>query len=71
MQKNYIIEGLIMSIWTPSSWRDKPILQQPTYPNKEELNRVLEELKNYLNIIDIILVKRQKERAPRISGGSR
>ena len=36
-----------MSIWSPSSWREKPILQQPTYPNKDELNRVLSELKNY------------------------
>ncbi|MEO1954200.1 MAG: 3-deoxy-7-phosphoheptulonate synthase class II [Campylobacterales bacterium] len=37
----------MMSIWTPTSWRNKPILQQPTYPNQDELNRVLEELKNY------------------------
>jgi len=36
-----------MSIWTPSSWRDKPILQQPTYPNKDKLDKVLQELKNY------------------------
>ncbi|QSZ41567.1 3-deoxy-7-phosphoheptulonate synthase class II [Sulfurimonas aquatica] len=36
-----------MSTWSPSSWREKPILQQPTYPNKAELDRVLEELKNY------------------------
>ena len=36
-----------MSIWSPSSWREKPILQQPTYPNKQELDRVLSELKNY------------------------
>lgn len=36
-----------MSIWTPSSWREKPILQQPTYPNQDELNKVLDELKNY------------------------
>jgi len=36
-----------MSIWTPSSWRKKPILQQPTYPNQEELDKVLKELKNY------------------------
>jgi len=36
-----------MSIWSPSSWREKPILQQPTYPNQEELNKVLTELKNY------------------------
>ncbi len=36
-----------MSIWTPSSWREKPILQQPTYTNQDELNKVLSELKNY------------------------
>jgi len=36
-----------MSIWSPSSWREKSILQQPTYPNKDELNKVLAELKNY------------------------
>ncbi|MEA2100887.1 MAG: 3-deoxy-7-phosphoheptulonate synthase class II [Campylobacterota bacterium] len=36
-----------MSIWSPSSWREKPILQQPTYPNQDELNKVLSELKNY------------------------
>jgi 3-deoxy-7-phosphoheptulonate synthase len=36
-----------MSIWTPSSWQEKPILQQPTYLNKDELNSVLGELKNY------------------------
>jgi len=35
-----------MSIWSPSSWRNKPILQQPTYPSQDELNRVLSELKN-------------------------
>jgi len=36
-----------MSIWSPSSWREKPILQQPTYPNQDELNKVLSELKNF------------------------
>jgi len=36
-----------MSTWSPSSWKEKPILQQPTYPNKVELDRVLKELKNY------------------------
>jgi 3-deoxy-7-phosphoheptulonate synthase len=36
-----------MSIWNPSSWQDKPILQQPTYPNTDELNKVLAELRKY------------------------
>ncbi len=36
-----------MSIWTPSSWREKPILQQPTYPDMEALKRVEQELSGY------------------------
>jgi len=36
-----------MSTWNPSSWREKPIVQQPTYKNMDELKRVLDELKNY------------------------
>ncbi|MGD9717798.1 MAG: class II 3-deoxy-7-phosphoheptulonate synthase, partial [Sulfurimonadaceae bacterium] len=36
-----------MSHWSPSSWREKPILQQPTYPNQLELKTVLEELRNF------------------------
>ena len=36
-----------MSIWSPSSWREKQILQQPTYPNQNELKKVLDELKEY------------------------
>lgn len=36
-----------MSIWTPSSWREKPILQQPTYPDQEALKRVERELSTY------------------------
>jgi 3-deoxy-7-phosphoheptulonate synthase len=40
-----------MSNWNPSSWRDKPILQQPTYPDTELLKRVESELKNYPPLI--------------------
>ncbi len=36
-----------MSTWSPSSWRNKPILQQPTYPDQTALNNVLAELKHY------------------------
>ena len=36
-----------MSIWTPSSWREKSILQQPTYPDMEALKRVEQELSSY------------------------
>jgi len=33
--------------WTPGSWRDFPIRQQPTYPDKETLEYVEKELKHY------------------------
>ena len=36
-----------MSTWTRSSWREKPIRQQPTYTNQELLQSVEEELKKY------------------------
>lgn len=36
-----------MSTWNPSSWKEKPILQQPTYQDQVKLEKVLAELKNY------------------------
>lgn len=36
-----------MSDWRPDSWRNKPIVQVPDYPEKEVLVRVEEELSSY------------------------
>lgn len=36
-----------MSAWSRSSWREKPIKQQPTYPNIGELEKVEAQLRNY------------------------
>ncbi|MEP0176114.1 MAG: 3-deoxy-7-phosphoheptulonate synthase class II [Paraglaciecola sp.] len=36
-----------MSQWQPDSWRSKPILQQPTYQNKQHLQDVEGKLKTY------------------------
>ena len=33
--------------WTPSSWRDKPILQVPDYPSEDALKNVEEQLRAY------------------------
>lgn len=33
-----------MSIWTPSSWRNKPILQQPNYSDASQVSAIEEEL---------------------------
>src|SRR5258706_6486741 len=34
-----------VSTWTPESWRSRPALQQPDYPDTAELERVLDELR--------------------------
>jgi 3-deoxy-7-phosphoheptulonate synthase len=49
-----------MSIWSPTSWREKPVLQQPTYTKKDELNRVLKELENYPPLVFAGEAKRLK-----------
>ncbi|MEH6712313.1 MAG: 3-deoxy-7-phosphoheptulonate synthase class II, partial [Paraglaciecola polaris] len=36
-----------MSQWQPDSWRQKPILQQPTYHNQQHLRDVEQKLKSY------------------------
>ena len=36
-----------MTTWSRSSWRDKPIKQQPTYPDQVRLKEIEEQLKNY------------------------
>ncbi len=59
-----------MSIWSPTSWREKPILQQPTYPNKDELKRVLKELGDYPPLVFAGEAKRLKEQLADVSQGN-
>ncbi len=33
--------------WTPQSWRDKPIRQQPHWPDADDLDRALKEIRGY------------------------
>ncbi len=40
-----------MNNWNPSSWRDFPIKQQPTYTDIEKLHKVENELKSYPPLI--------------------
>jgi 3-deoxy-7-phosphoheptulonate synthase len=58
-----------MSIWTPSSWKDKPVLQQPTYPNQNELNRVLSELKEYPPLVFAGEARSLKEQLANVAEG--
>ena len=51
-----------MSNWTPSSWRNFPIKQQPTYPDQEFLKKIEAELKAYPPLVfagEVRSLKRQ------------
>ena len=48
--------------WTPSSWRDFPIKQQPTYQDQELLKKVEAELKTYPPLIFAGEARRLKEK---------
>ena len=58
-----------MSTWSPSSWRSKPILQQPTYPDKAALERVLSELKHYPPLVFAGEARSLKEQLARVAKG--
>ncbi|HIP20900.1 MAG TPA: 3-deoxy-7-phosphoheptulonate synthase class II, partial [Sulfurimonas sp.] len=58
-----------MSIWTPSSWREKPILQQPTYPDQDALKKVLGELKNYPPLVFAGEARTLKEQLGNVANG--
>jgi len=58
-----------MSIWSPTSWREKPILQQPNYPNQDKLNAVLKELESYPPLVFAGEAKRLKEQLADVSNG--
>lgn len=58
-----------MSLWSPTSWREKPILQQPTYPDKSELDRVLKELKNYPPLVFAGEARNLKEQLADVANG--
>ena len=58
-----------MSTWNPSSWREKPILQQPTYPDKAKLENVLNELKNYPPLVFAGEARSLKEQLANVAQG--
>ena len=58
-----------MSDWTPESWRGKPILQQPTYPDENALTKVLNELKNYPPLVFAGEVRNLKEQLGKVTRG--
>jgi 3-deoxy-7-phosphoheptulonate synthase len=58
-----------MSNWSPTSWREKPILQQPTYPDKDKLKKVLKELEIYPPLVFAGEARRLKEQLADVANG--
>ena len=51
-----------VSFWTPDSWRDRPALQQPEYPDPVALERVLAEVRTLPPLVtsfEIVLLRQQ------------
>ena len=55
--------------WTPSSWREFPIKQQPTYQDQEALKKVEKELSNYPSLIFAGEAEQLKEKLARAGRG--
>jgi len=47
--------------WTPSSWKSKPILQQPVYENQDHLNSALAKIRALPPLVHPKEVSRLKE----------
>ncbi len=58
-----------MSNWNRSSWREKPIKQQPTYPDLEVLKAVEEQLKNYPPLVFAGEVRTLKSKLAQVCRG--
>jgi len=55
--------------WTPNSWREFPIKQQPTYPDQEKLQEVEKELKKYPPLIFAGEARTLKENLAKVGRG--
>ncbi len=55
--------------WSPSSWRDFPIKQQPEYKDQNELKRVVEELRTFPPLIFAGEAKELKEKLAQVAKG--
>src|SRR3954453_6116614 len=60
-----------VSPWTPESWRDRPALQQPEYPDGAALGRVLDELKQLPPLVTSWEILRLREQLAEAAAGKR
>ncbi len=56
-------------IWTPSSWRDFPIKQQPIYEDQKKLKKIEDELSSYPPLIFAEEARRLKAQLANVANG--
>lgn len=55
--------------WKPDSWRQKPILQVPTYPDQAALEAVEQDLRNFPPLVFVKEVRDLKDRLAEVARG--
>jgi 3-deoxy-7-phosphoheptulonate synthase len=55
--------------WTPSSWRDRPVAQQPDWPSPDDLDRVTKTLTGYPPLVFAGEARALRERLARVARG--
>jgi 3-deoxy-7-phosphoheptulonate synthase len=58
-----------MNTWSPSSWRNKPILQQPEYPQPSELHAAESQLRGFPPLVFVDEVQALKSYLGRVAEG--
>jgi 3-deoxy-7-phosphoheptulonate synthase len=59
----------VATAWKPDSWREKPIVQVPTYPDSAVLEAVEGDLKNFPPLVFVKEVRDLKARLAGVAGG--
>ena len=55
--------------WKPDSWRDKPIVQAPTYPDQAALEAVERDLRNFPPLVFVKEVRALKDQLAQVAAG--
>jgi 3-deoxy-7-phosphoheptulonate synthase len=60
-----------MSLWSPSTWRERPASQQPSYPDQDRLDAVVEELSGLPPLVTSWEIERLKSQLAEAAEGRR
>src|SRR5206468_7980626 len=60
-----------MADWSPTSWQERPALQQPTYPDAERLDAVLRDLASLPPLVTSWEIEKLKQQLAEAARGER